>query len=248
MIVEERIEANGIVLAAHLARPQGTGRVPGLILCHGYPAEGRMTAAATYPMLADRLAHDAGWAVLAFNFRGAGQSGGNFSIQGWIEDLRGVIDWMEGRADISGTWVTGASLGGSVAICEAVTDDRVRGICTLAAPATMKDWADDPKSVLRRSREMGLFADKDFPPDEKAWCEEIKKFSPLECARNLGSRELFVLQGTDDDTVAPTDARELFQAAQPNADIRMLYAGGHRLRHDPRAVALMLGWLDRQIP
>jgi len=24
--------------------------------------------------------------------------------------------------------------------------------------------------------------------------------------------------------------------------------GGHRLRHDPRAMAMLLGWLDRQLP
>jgi len=25
-----------------------------------------------------------------------------------------------------------------------------------------------------------------------------------------------------------------------------VHAAGHRLRHDPRAIAVLLGWLDRQ--
>ena len=246
--MDERIEANGIQLAMYLARPLGAGRVPGLVVCHGYPAEGRMSAAATYPMLADRLARDAGWAVLTFNFRGAGQSSGNFSLQGWIDDLHGIVDWMEARSDISGTWICGASLGGSVAICEAASDERVRGVATFAAPATLGEWSDDPQMVLKRSRSLGLFADDDYPTDEKAWLSEVKNFNPVKCAGKLGARDLFVLQGTDDDQVPPSDARELYDAAKPNAEIRVLYAGGHRLRHDPRAVALLLGWLDRQLP
>jgi len=30
------------------------------------------------------------------------------------------------------------------------------------------------------------------------------------------------------------------------ADLRIVDGGGHQLRHDPRAVATLLGWLDRQ--
>jgi hypothetical protein len=29
--------------------------------------------------------------------------------------------------------------------------------------------------------------------------------------------------------------------------LRIVQNGAHRLRHDPRALALLLGWLDRQI-
>ena len=30
------------------------------------------------------------------------------------------------------------------------------------------------------------------------------------------------------------------------ADLRIIEGGGHQLRHDPRAIAVLLGWLDRQ--
>ena len=30
------------------------------------------------------------------------------------------------------------------------------------------------------------------------------------------------------------------------AELRLIPGAGHRLRHDPRAVAVLLGWLDRQ--
>jgi fermentation-respiration switch protein FrsA (DUF1100 family) len=57
-----------------------------------------------------------------------------------------------------------------------------------------------------------------------------------------------VLQGSDDEIVPVTDARELVDRAGPSAELRIIHAAGHRLRHDPRAVAALLGWLDRQIP
>jgi uncharacterized protein len=41
------------------------------------------------------------------------------------------------------------------------------------------------------------------------------------------------------------DARVLADA-HGSAELRLINGAGHRLRHDPRAVAVLLGWLDRQ--
>ena len=46
---------------------------------------GAATSGQTYPELAERLAADTGWVVLAFNFRGTGASEGNFSLAGWLD-------------------------------------------------------------------------------------------------------------------------------------------------------------------
>jgi putative redox protein len=44
-----------------------------------------------------------------------------------------------------------------------------------------------------------------------------------------------------------TDARELADAARPTAELRILVGAGHMLLHDPRAIALLLGWFDRHL-
>jgi putative redox protein len=54
-----------------------------------------------------------------------------------------------------------------------------------------------------------------------------------------------VLHGDDDESVPAADARVLAQA-HGAAELRVIPGAGHRLRHDPRAVAVLLGWLDRQ--
>ncbi len=54
-----------------------------------------------------------------------------------------------------------------------------------------------------------------------------------------------MLHGSDDESVPVFDARVLADA-HGDADLRVIDGAGHQLRHDPRAVAVLLGWLDRQ--
>ena len=49
----------------------------------------------------------------------------------------------------------------------------------------------------------------------------------------------------EDEAVPPFDARVLADA-HGSAELRMINGAGHELLHDPRAVAVLLGWLDRQ--
>jgi putative redox protein len=58
---------------------------------------------------------------------------------------------------------------------------------------------------------------------------------------------VLLLHGTDDEVVALGDARELAEAGGGASELVVLNHAGHRLRHDPRAVALLIGWLDRQV-
>src|SRR4051794_6370789 len=103
--MDTTIRSGDLALAAHLAQPARAAAAsrPGLVLCHGFPAGpgGALTSAQTYPDLADHLAAETGWTVAAFNFRGAGQSEGNFSLQGWLDDLTAVVDEVAGLHRVS---------------------------------------------------------------------------------------------------------------------------------------------------
>jgi putative redox protein len=54
------------------------------------------------------------------------------------------------------------------------------------------------------------------------------------------------MHGSDDPTVPVSDARALADAADGQCDLRVIAGAGHRLRHDPRAVAALMGWMERQ--
>lgn len=251
--VDVTIDSGGVALRAHLALPPPTSGGPGivrhgLIVCHGFPPGARTAAKAglTYPQLADRLAADAGWAVLTFNFRGAGESPGNFSLGGWLEDVRAAIDFLPTVAKIDGVWLAGFSTGGSLALCAAGEDERVRGVAAFAASADFDDWAADPKRFLEHAREIGVVRNRPFPEDVDAWGRELREIRPLSLIGKIPPRPVLLVHGSDDEVVPLMDARALADAADGEVELRVVTGAGHRLRHDPRAVAVLLGWLDRQ--
>ncbi len=243
------IESSGLRLSCTLSRPPAPGAgTAGLVLCHGFPAGpgGAATSAQTYPELAQRLSADTGWTVLTFNFRGTGGSEGDFSLGGWLDDLRAAIDHLLAVDGVSGAWLAGSSTGGALAICSAAEDDRVRGVATLAAPADFAGWARDPEGFLAHARQVGVIRDPAFPADFESWARELAEIRPVAAIGKVPPRPVLIIHGAEDEVVPLQDARILADAAQDEVELRVLGEAGHRLRHDPRAVALLMGWMERQ--
>ena len=246
--VDEQIELGDLTLAGHFARPSGSGAAPSLVLCHDFPTppRGSLASGLTFPELADRIARDTGWAVLTFNFRGTGGSEGDFSVGGWLADLRGGVDLLEARADVLGVWLVGTGVGGSLALATAANDPRVRGVATLGAQASLRDWARDSGRFLSHCRRMGVIRTAGYPSDTSSWVREIARIDAPRSAGRLAPRPLLVLHGSDDNVVPVDDARAIAEA-HGSAELKIVQMAGRRLRHDPRAVASLLGWLDRQM-
>jgi putative redox protein len=252
----EELVSEGLRLGAHFARPAGVTRVPGLLVLPGFPrgAGGAAAVGNTDQTLCDRIARESGWAGLTFTFRGTGPSEGDFSIEGWLADVRAAVDVLQARADITGVWIAGFRLGGTLAILVAADDDRVRGIATFAAPASLRTWVREPAWFLEYARRTGVLRTPDFPADAEAWIRAIANLDPLAAAARISPRPWLLVHGSADDVVPVDDARDLAAAARApavtrdNVDLRIVANGPHRLRHDPRAIAALLGWLDRQEP
>ncbi|MEL0284690.1 MAG: alpha/beta hydrolase, partial [Ilumatobacter sp.] len=86
-----------------------------------------------------------------------------------------------------------------------------------------------------------------YPTSMEDWSRAFRRFRPVPSARRFAPRPLLVLHGEDDESVPVSDARQLAQA-HGSAELNVLAGAGHRLRHDPRAVAVLSGWLDRVRP
>ena len=112
----------------------------------------------------------------------------------------------------------------------------------------MRDWARDPAHMLAHAREMGMIRTPGFPADAPRWVREVAHVDAVAAAERLDGRPLLVLHGIDDPDVSVDDARALAEAGKPLSELRLVQGAGHRLRHDPRAIATLLGWLDRQVP
>jgi putative redox protein len=248
-IEEIRLDTDGVVLAAHLAMPRTASGVPlpGVVIAHGFPSGpgGGSDPGATHPELAERIATEMGFAALAVSARGCGASGGNFSLGGWLDDLVAAAEHLRTIDDVWGVWLIGFGTGGALGVSAAANHPWIRGVAALGAPADFNDWAAHPRRLVLHAREQGIIRDPRFPESFDAWSAELRRLGAADAAALMEGRPLLVVHGADDDVVPVFDARVLADA-HGAADLRIIDGAGHRLRHDPRAVATLLGWLDRQ--
>lgn len=246
------IESGDVTLAAHLAKPapsaaSGAGR-HGLVLCHGFPPEPNDSTLASrgFDDLADRLASDTGWVVLTFSFRGTAQSTGNFSLGGWLADLGAATNTLLDMPGVDGVWLCGFAAGGALALCAAGEDPRVRGVAAFAAPADFAERAADARRFVAQARAVGVIRDPGFPPDLDEWARELREVRPLSLIGKIPPRPILLVHGANDEVIPVLDARALADAAHGDVELRVLPGAAHRLQHDPRAIAILVGWLDRQ--
>lgn len=246
--MNEKFSSGPLTLVGHLAGKAGTGSPrPGVVLLHGYPSgpAGTAGAVSAMPELADRIADDMGFVAFSPCLRGMAGSDGDFSIQGWATDVHAAIAHLRDTARVSGVWLIGFGTGGALAVYVGAEDPEIRGVAALAAPADFDDWAGNPKRLFEHAREVGITAATLPGGAIDGWSRELRSVKAVDSAQHLAPRSLLVLHGSDDDLVPAFDARVIADA-HTQAELRLLDGAGHRLRHDPRAMSILLGWLDRQ--
>jgi alpha/beta superfamily hydrolase len=221
------------------------GSAPLLLVCPELPTveAARGDVALPYESVADRVAQESGWRVVAAMLRGLDGSEGSFSASGWLTDARVLVD-----AELGGRGVlraAGFGFGGAVALALAASDPRVRGVACFSAPTALAGWAADPSALAERFRAVGVI-EHGFPPDVAAWAGELADLEPAVSAARMEGRPLLVVHGSIDDTVSTESAATLAEAAGARGELRMVLGAGHWLRADPRATATLIGWLERQ--
>lgn len=248
--MEPTFESEGFQLYGHMALPERlrSRGTPALVLCHGFPgtAVGAAGAGRSFPDLAERIVRELGWIVFSFAYRGCGGSEGDFSTGGWLADVRAAIDHVRSTQSVSGIWLAGFGTGGSLAICAAAADPDVKGVAAFACPADFADWAAGPEALLAHAREIGAVSTDGFPRDFDAWARDLSAISATDAAPEIAPRPLLVVHGNDDGLVSSFDGRILADA-HGEAELRIVGGAGHGLRNDPRAIAILLGWLSRQV-
>ncbi|HYY89075.1 MAG TPA: alpha/beta fold hydrolase [Chloroflexota bacterium] len=142
---DERVEffSEGVKLRGFLRLPDASdGPLPGIV--HG-PGWLGLASAKTYEPWHQGLTA-AGYAVLAFDYRGFGDSDGE---RGWIkpdwqlQDILNAITYLESRPEVDarrlGTYGIGGTGGGN-AIVAAAIDERIRCVAAQSVVADGRDW------------------------------------------------------------------------------------------------------------
>lgn len=241
------LQVDGVSIVGQLYLPDSKTRYPAVCLCHGIPSgEPPDPGDGGYPLLAEKICRE-GFAVLIFNFRGTGDSGGNLDILGWTRDLQTAIDylWSLAGVDKSHMSLFGFSAGAAVSVYVASRDKRVSCVAACACPAdfTLFTEANEPQSVVDRFRSIGAIRDDDFPPSVEEWLDGFSLVSPVNHIAGIAPRPLLLVHGSRDETVPVSHARRLCEIAGEPKQLVIIDGAGHRLRQDDRATGAVLDWL-----
>ncbi|NPV80500.1 MAG: alpha/beta fold hydrolase [Firmicutes bacterium] len=115
-----------------------SGKAPGVALFHGFTGQ-KVEAHRIFVKLAEMLANKGIW-TLRFDFRGSGDSEGEFSemtFEGEVSDAIAALDFLCGQdgVDPGRVGILGLSMGGAVAACVGGRDPRVKSVVLWSAVA-----------------------------------------------------------------------------------------------------------------
>jgi uncharacterized protein len=156
------------------------------VVCHPHPLFGGTMHNKVVFRIA-RAFQGAGFAVLRFNFRGAGHSQGKHDQgRGEQDDLRAAIKFMGEKYANAEVWLAGFSFGSAVMLRAACGDPSIRALVAAGAPVSKYDLSyvvtcDKPKLFVQG----GL--------DEFGSPEDLERFA----ARLSEPKMLKVIEGAD---------------------------------------------------
>jgi uncharacterized protein len=240
---ELQVRVDDLTLAGGIFVTEGA-RI-GVLLLHGIPSTAPPDPGDEgYPGLARAIA-DQGISAAWLNMRAAKGQPGSFSIQGWVQDAAAAVTSLkDGEFRDHHLVIAGSSAGGAVAAQVARLGFAVDGVALLAAPADWISFAVHPEvGVQRITQDAGMVVAPEVLADPTAWGGE---FIEVSTQRSIAGVDLPVLiVHGDEDTVVPVEHADKISQRAPQAEVHVLQGGTHQLRRDPRAVKLLVEWLDR---
>jgi uncharacterized protein len=240
--------SDGITIRGQILFPSARPAMqyPALIICHGIPGSGtqRPLDDPGYEGLAEEFT-SSGIAAVIFNFRGCGDSGGNFDMMGWVRDLEAVLDKTLNTPHIDPTRVIllGFSGGGAAAIRVAAESASVFGVAAAGTPAHFGIFEKSAADVVADFKERGLIRDPGFPPDPDRWIDGFMEIEPRRWIAQVQAKHILIVHGDEDELIPLEHAREIFSHAPAGvAELQVIPGGVHRLRLDPRCIELLRQW------
>lgn len=159
--IEERecvvIENEGQKIFGMLHRPLGEQKFPAVLMCHGFAGQ-KMGKYRIYVLIAQRLAA-LGIASLRIDFRGSGESEGDFAdmtIESEVSDALKSLEFLRRNPHIDSNrlGLLGNSFGGAIAVLAASRDQHVKSIALLAALFSSHQWRKHWESLTHNNHDI----------------------------------------------------------------------------------------------
>lgn len=205
---------------------------PGMLVLHG--AGSRKENHADFA----RLACAGGWAALAFDLRGHGESEGQMG-PGAVEDVAAMARLLAAEPGVDPDRVAarGSSMGGFLALHAAAVAPQIAGVVAIC-PAS--------EEGLRRGLKQGRFEMEVGDVEGlRAWLAE---HDLREAVEMIGPRPLIFLHAEGDEQVPLAWTRELHERAIGPRKLIVEPGGHHRsVQHDAELQAAALRWIGREL-
>lgn len=232
------IQSNGQPLNGLLHLPVGVKSPPVVVIMHGY-ASSKVGTRGIYEALSSALAR-VGIAVVRFDFRGCGESGGDFAhltFQDLVEDakqmLRFVIKLPE--VDASRIGIYGSSMGGALAVLAAHATGHVKSLMLWAPVASGPLWLKDfvlnnPTAIFFRRRakkraSRGIAINKEFQ-------RQFRRMKAFPLVKGLDGVSILHLHGAKDKTLSLAHQRA-YKRACKNRKERTEFLTFEKIGHSP---------------
>lgn len=219
-------------LAYALWLPADRGPFPAVVIVHG--AGSRKENHADFA----RLATAAGWAALAFDLPGHGDSEPPMSGAA-ADDVVAMARFLGSQegVDPDRVAVRGSSLGGFLAIAAAAASPDIAGVIAIC-PAGQDRLA----AGLRRGRFEMRVGD---PLALEAW---LLAHDIGEAVERIAPRPLILLHAEGDTQVPSDHSESLFERAGEPRKLVIAPGGAHQtVQHDPELQGVALRWLEREL-
>lgn len=252
-IADFTIEVEGLRLKGFTYLPDAS-KVPHPILCicHGLPRAKRHDQGDRgYSALAEFFAAS-GYATVIFNFRGAGESEGNFDILGWTRDLSAILDYASSQVnnwDGKNLCLLGFSAGAAVGIYVTAHDQRVTSLVSCACPTVSRLGNDRTlaEEYIGEFRKTGVINDENFPPLIEDWMANFNYVYSTRWVGRISPRPLLLVHGTEDEVVPVGSSMQLYTSAGDPKEIAIIEGAAHQLRLSDQAMACGLNWLNAHL-
>ena len=181
----------------------------------------------------------AGWAALAYDQRGHGESADEMGPEA-LADVARMARFLGGHEGVDRRiCVRGSSMGGFVAIHGAATSAAISGVIAIC-PA-------GEEHLLRglRSGELEMRAGPEARSALEAWLGEHDLREAVEL---LGPKPLLLIHAEGDERIPSEWSQELYDHAAEPRKLILLPGGHHRsAQHDAELQGIALRWLERQL-